>query len=125
VVLRYVYSERGGWGCHRVAAKLSTFDMLEKKLAEENRDWFAMACEVAPCQIFACWPAAANTWASCTYKPATGMPACSRTWPPHEQQQWHTGEAQECDQHEAILIGRNGCLLFEMLLHEHLYLRFP
>ena len=32
---------------------------------------------------------------------------------------------RECDQHEAILIGCDGCLLFEMLLHQHLYLLFP
>ncbi len=42
-----------------------------------------------------------------------------------EQHYGHTGEAQEGDQHEAILIGRDGGLLFEMLLHQHLYLLFP
>ena len=42
-----------------------------------------------------------------------------------EQHQRHTGETQERHQHEAILIGRDGCLLFEMLLYQHLYLCFP
>ena len=49
----------------------------------------------------------------------------SRTWLPQEQHYGHTGETQERYQHKAILIGRHGCLLFEMVLHQHLYLCFP
>jgi hypothetical protein len=48
----------------------------------------------------------------------------SRTWPPQTQHQWHTGETQERDQHEAILIGGDGGLLFEMALHQQQCLRF-
>src|SRR5712691_5162473 len=74
----------------------------------------------------ACWPAAANTRAA----PASSSPErrttrSSRTRPAHQQQQWHTGETQECDQHKAILIGCDGGLLFEMALHQQLYLLFP
>ena len=41
-----------------------------------------------------------------------------------EQHQRHAGETQERDQHEAILIGCDSCLLVEMALHQHQYLRF-
>lgn len=43
----------------------------------------------------------------------------SRARLPQEQEQWHTGETQERDQHEAILIGCDSGLLFEMALHQH------
>src|SRR5215471_9043172 len=49
----------------------------------------------------------------------------SRPWLAQEQHYGHTGETQERNQHEAILIGRNGGLLFQMLLHQHLDLCFP
>src|SRR5215510_12799175 len=70
--------------------------------------------------------ATANTWAAPASQPSERRTThSSHTRLPQEQHYGHTGETQERNQHEAILIGRDGGLLFQMVLHQHLYLRFP